>query len=205
MEAALIHGSDAKRRTHSTDPLAALVIEIADGDERALRTLYDATSAQVFGWCLAVLRERDAAEEAVVEVYAQVWRQAERYDPSRGCVASWIATLARTRSIDLSRTRERQQDGRTPLDPALADLLPDPGPAPDEASFQEERAARVRRALDSLPADQKRAVEAAFFLGLSHTEVADALRLPLGTVKTRIRSGLSALRRALASTEGEIA
>ncbi len=205
MEAALIHGSGARRRTHGTDALAALVNRIADGDEDALRSLYDATSAQVFGWCLSVLHERDAAEEALVEVYAQVWRQAERYDPSRGCVASWIATLARTRAIDLSRIRERQHAGRTPLDPALADLLPDPKPAPDEASYQEERAARVRLALASLPDDQRRAVEAAFFLGLSHTEVAEALRLPLGTVKTRIRSGLSALRRALASTEGEIA
>lgn len=180
-----------------------LVTRVAEGDEGALRSLYDATSAQVFGSCLSILRDRGAAEEAVVEVFAQVWRQAERYDPSRGSVASWIATLARTRAIDHGRARDRQNAGRSPLDAAHVDLFTDPTPTPDEASFQSERAARVHTALESLPAEQRRALEAAFFRGLSHTEVAEWLGLPLGTVKTRIRSGLSALRRALASTESE--
>ncbi len=199
----MIRGSGARQHAGNSDALVALVTRVAEGDEGALRSLYDATSAQVFGTCLSILRDRGAAEEALVEVFAQVWRQAERYDPARGSVSSWIATLARTRAIDLSRTRERQNVGRTPLDAAHLEFVADPTPTPDEASFQSERAARVRTALEALPIDQRRAVEAAFFRGLSHSEVAEWLGLPLGTVKTRIRSGLSALRRALASTESE--
>ena len=85
------------------DALARLVPRVAQGDERALEELYAATSGRVFGLALRILRDRPSAEEAVVDVYAQVWRQAERYDASKGSVASWITTLARTRSIDLSR------------------------------------------------------------------------------------------------------
>lgn len=199
----MIHESGARRHARNSDALVPLVTRVAEGDEGALRSLYDATSAQVFGSCLSILRDRGAAEEAVVEVFAQVWRQAERYDPSRGSVASWIATLARTRAIDHGRARERQNAGRSALDASHVDLFTDPTPTPDEASFQSERAARVHTALGSLPIEQRRALEAAFFGGLSHTEVAEWLGLPLGTVKTRIRSGLSALRRALASTESE--
>lgn len=199
----MIHGR-ARRPTPTTDPLVPLVTRVAEGDEGALRELYDATSAQVFGLCLALLRDRGAAEEALVEVFAQLWRQAERYDPGRGPVASWIATLARTRSIDLRRARERQNARRASLDLTHFEQLADPAPAPDEASYISERAARVRCALEALPAEQRRAVEAAFFHGLSHSEVAEALGQPLGTIKTRIRSGLSALRRALATAESEI-
>ncbi len=199
----MIHGSGARRHARNSDALVALVTRVAEGDEGALRDLYDATSAQVFGSCLAILRDRGAAEEALVEVFAQVWRQAERFDPARGSVSSWIATLARTRALDICRTRERQQLGSTPLDAAHTDLFADPMPTPDEASFASERATRVRTALEALPIDQRRPVEAAFFRGLSHSEVAEWLGLPLGTVKTRIRSGLSALRQALASTESE--
>ncbi|MFN0241630.1 MAG: sigma-70 family RNA polymerase sigma factor [Planctomycetota bacterium] len=177
---------------------------IADGDETALRALYDATSAQVHGLALAVVRDRSSADEVLVEVFAQVWRQAARYDASRGSVASFLATLTRTRAIDLRRARDRAGERTVSFDVDHIASLRDPAPTPDDASQHAERTARVRHALAALPSEQRRAVEAAFFGGLSHTEVALALDAPLGTVKTRIRAGLERLRRSLHSAHEEL-
>lgn len=185
------------------DTLARLVPRVAQGDERALEELYAATSARVFGLALRILRDRPSAEEAVVDVYAQVWRQAERYDPSKGTVASWITTLARTRSIDLSRIQRRRTQRDTDVTPELAETLCDPGAGPALEAAGGDHAERVRAALERLPRDQRVAVELAFFSGLSHTEVARTLSTPLGTIKTRIRTGLSNLRSALAAVEGD--
>jgi RNA polymerase sigma-70 factor, ECF subfamily len=187
------------------DPLAQVVADVAAGDRAAFRALYDATAARVFGLSLQILRDRAAAEEAAVDVYAQIWRQASRYEIEKGSVATWITSMARTRAIDLRRTRARAQDRETALDEVQIERLCECGRDPVEASAESERAGRVRGALDSLPHEQRRAVEAAFFGGLSHTEIAQALGQPLGTVKTRIRSGLSTLRRALATHESEFA
>lgn len=186
------------------DALARLVPRVAEGDERALEELYAATSARVFGLALRILRDRPSAEEAVVDVYAQVWRQAERYDPAKGTVASWITTLARTRSIDLARIQRRRTQRDTDVTPELADTLSDPGAGPALAAAGGDHAERVRAALERLPRDQRVAVELAFFSGLSHTEVARTLCTPLGTIKTRIRTGLSNLRSALAAVEGDL-
>lgn len=185
--------------------LAEIVAEVASGDQVAFRVLYDATSARVMGLALQILRDRSAAEDALVDVYAQVWRQASRYDPAKGSVPTWIATMARTRAIDVRRNRARTQRRETALDDAALEGLRELGPDPADASADRERAHRVRGALEGLPREQRRALEAAYFSGLSHTEVAQALGQPLGTVKTRIRSGLSALRQALTPTEGEFA
>lgn len=186
------------------DALARLVPRVAQGDERALEELYAATSGRVFGLALRILRDRPSAEEAVVDVYAQVWRQAERYDASKGSVASWITTLARTRSIDLSRIQRRRTQRDTDVTPELADTLCDPGAGPAVAAAGGDHADRVRAALERLPREQRVAVELAFFSGLSHTEVARTLSTPLGTIKTRIRTGLSNLRSALAAVEGDL-
>jgi RNA polymerase sigma-70 factor, ECF subfamily len=188
-----------------TDPLGDLMPAVAAGDQSAFRALYDATAGRVLGLALQVLRDRAAAEEALVEVYAQVWRQAARYDPEKGSVLSWIATIARTRAVDVRRGRSRALERRATLDEVELAALCDAGPGPVDATADGERARLVRAALDALPREQRRALEAAFFGGLSHSEIAEALGQPLGTVKTRIRSGLAALRAALASAEGEIA
>lgn len=203
MESALANLRPSASR-HAADPLLSLVSRIAEGDETALRALYDAASAQVHGLALAVLRDRASADEVVVEVFSQVWRQAGRYDAARGSVASFLATLARTRAIDLRRARDRAGERTVSFDVDQIGALRDPAPTPDVASHHEERAARVRHALSALPPEQRRAVEAAFFGGLSHTEVAQALGAPLGTVKTRIRAGLASLRRSLHSAHEEL-
>lgn len=187
----------------SGDPLAGLVGLVASGDEEALGRLYDATRRKVYGLVLRIVREPEAAEEVVLEVYTQVWRRAATYDPDRGSVAGWLLTLARTRAIDALRARARQTDRSVSL--RNAGEVPDPGPDPEEASVGAERAGRVRRAVCLLPREQRQAIEVAYFGGLSHTEVAETLGMPLGTVKTRIRTGLSALRRALVASEEGLA
>jgi RNA polymerase sigma-70 factor (ECF subfamily) len=187
------------------DPLARVVADVASGDRAAFRALYDATCSRVFGLSLQILRDRSAAEEATVDVYEQIWRQAPRFDSTKGSVPTWITSMARTRAIDLRRTRSRTQERETALDDGQMERLAESERDPVDASVERERARRVRSALEALPREQRRAVEAAFFGGLSHTEIAAALGQPLGTVKTRIRSALSALRRALAIHESEIA
>jgi RNA polymerase sigma-70 factor (ECF subfamily) len=176
--------------------LAAVVARVAAGDERALESLYDLTSRRVFALALQILRDRGAAEEATLDVYTQVWRQAVRYDAQKGSPLGWLLTIGRTRAIDLLRSRARGADRETGLEDALA--VADVKRDPVDASADAEDARRVRRALSSIPRDQREALVAAFYGGLSHTEVAAALGKPLGTVKTRIRSGLIQLRRLLA-------
>src|SRR5829696_5804084 len=124
------------------DPLVELVTRASTGDEAALRALYEATSAHVFGICLQILRDRASAEEALVEVFAQVWRQCARFDASRGSVSTWIATLARTRAIDVMRARTRDAERHGSLDLGQLDVVKDPGASPEEASHASERAAR---------------------------------------------------------------
>ena len=181
------------------DPLGALTVQIVAGSETAMSSLYDATSPRVFGLALRVLRDRSAAEEATLDVFTQVWRQAERYDPAKGSVIAWLLNLARSRSIDLLRSRARRIELEDGLD--AAPELPDIAPGPEQSSVDADRARRIRKALAGLPEDQRKAIEAAFFGGLSHAEVALKLGQPLGTVKTRIRTGLLALRCSLLSTK----
>ena len=187
------------------DPLELLVRRIAGRDERALQELYERTSARVHGLTLSILRDRPRAEEALVDVYDQIWRQSERFDPAKGSVSSWIATLARTRAIDLRRRAQRRRQLEVELGQVETQTLADVLPGPLAATVGEERAEIVAAALASLPREQRRAIEAAFFGGLSHSEVAAALGQPLGTVKTRIRSALATLRTRLAFVEGEFA
>ena|SRR5437867_2628300 len=185
------------------DPLGPLVALVAGGSESALGSLYDAASPRVFGLALRILRDRPAAEEATIDVFSQAWRQAGRYDAEKGTVLAWLLNLARSRAIDLLRSRAKQNELETALDGTFD--LSDPEPGPERSSLEEERARRVRAAMSTLPSEQRRVLEVVYFSGLSHTEAAEALGQPLGTVKTRIRMGLSALRRALATAQEGLA
>jgi RNA polymerase sigma-70 factor (ECF subfamily) len=185
------------------DPLQSAIVRICAGDESALSLLYDATSSRVFGLALRILKDRPAAEEATLDVYTQVWRQSERFDPSKGTVLAWLMTLARSRAIDHRRGRSRREGVEQQLDERTA--FEDGSASPEHASIDSERGRFVRRALASLPGEQRRALEAAFFEGLSHTEVAERFGLPLGTIKTRIRAGLKALRTLIADSGESLA
>ncbi|HET6373790.1 MAG TPA: sigma-70 family RNA polymerase sigma factor [Candidatus Polarisedimenticolia bacterium] len=188
------------RHKASDDPLERLVERVASGEEAAMGALYDATSPSVFGLALKILRDRAAAEEATLDVYLQAWRQAGRFSSEKGSVMAWLLMLARSRAVDLLRTMTRQP---TLVDAAeMADTLVADGPGPEGASLELEKTRRIQTALGSLPPEQRRAIEAVYFGGLSHTDAARALGQPLGTVKTRIRTGLTTLKRSL-STVGE--
>ncbi len=177
-------------------PYVALLCRAAGGDESALAQLYDETSPRVFGLALRILRDPGAAEEATLETYSSVWSRAATYDPERASPMTWILTIARSKAIDLLRSRARRGEKHRALE-AMASLE-EPAPNPEAAIAQAERCAQVRAALASLPREQRVAIETTYFAGLSHSEVAAALGEPLGTVKSRIRLGLSSLRRALA-------
>jgi RNA polymerase sigma-70 factor (ECF subfamily) len=180
------------------DLLAGCLQGIRVRDEGALEALYRATSGRVYGLALRILRDGALAEEAALDVYAQVWREHDRFDPAKGSVAAWIWTLARTRAIDLRRSRLRRTDHEQPLESALD--LGGPGDDPETAAGASYEAERVRRAVARLPIEQRRAVLTAYFGGLSHRETAEALGEPLGTIKTRIRMGLENLRRELGAS-----
>ncbi len=182
--------------SHSESPFVALLDRAAGGDEDAFAQLYDGTSRRVFGLALRILRDPSAAEEATLEAYASVWSHAATYDPAKARPMVWILTIARSKAIDLLRSRARRGEKYRALETLAS--LEEPAPDPEAAAAQGERCALVRTALASLPRDQQVAIETAFFSGLSHSEVATILGEPLGTVKSRIRLGLASLRCALA-------
>jgi len=182
--------------------LIGLVRRVAGGNEGALEELYRACEAPVFGLALRILRDERAAEEASVEVFQRVWQRAATFAPERGKVLAWVLTLTRSTALEALRSRRREAGYRVEL--GEAELVPGAAPGPLVESATSETAARVEAALAALPVEQQRVLRAAFFGGLSYREVAEALGQPLGTVKTRIRAGLAALRRALAP-EGELA
>ncbi len=186
----------------SADPWIDAVRAVANGEEAALRKLYDALAPRVLGIAQQIVRDDGAAEDVVIEVFSQVWRQAGRHDPRKGSVATWIVTMARTRAIDVRRRRQRHARQELELQADEHPGLLEPFPSPFSAASDADHADIIRRELARLPGEQRSVIEAAFFRGLSHSEIAAASGAPLGTVKTRIRSGLSALRVALGTVDG---
>jgi RNA polymerase sigma-70 factor (ECF subfamily) len=155
----------------------------------------------VYSLALRITRLPADAEDVTQEVFAQAWRDAARFDPSRGNLAAWLLVMARTRALDrLRRNRRRPAE---PMEAFAVDAIPHQGPGVDQLVASAEEAARAREALAALPGDQREAVELAYFEGLTHSEIAAKTSLPLGTVKTRIRSAMQQLRAALASAPAE--
>jgi RNA polymerase sigma-70 factor (ECF subfamily) len=175
---------------------AQLLRRIAAGDLQAMSDFYDQTAPRLFSLALRILGDASEAEEAIQDVFVQLWEKASTFDPLLASAVHWALSITRHRSIDRLRSRHRRA--------RLADQLQesgaaDPAPAgsPDLEVLGGEDAAVVRSALASLPKDQRQAIEMAFFAGLSHPEIADALHEPLGTIKARIRRGLLKLREIL--------
>ena len=163
-----------------------LVARIRAGDQRAMAELYDRYSSVVYGVALRVLQDAAAAEDILQDIFLQLWRKPDAFDSSRGSLGAWLAVIARHRSIDRLRQRRPETDIEEVVIASGIDLR-------DEA----ERSlliSKVRVALDELSADQRKALEMAYFEGLTHTEIAEKTGQPLGTIKTRIRTGLQQLR-----------
>ena len=172
----------------SEPPAHSLLQKLAKGDKAALADFYDQYAGLVNGLALRILRDVSEAEDVVQEVFLQAWRQAERYDPRRGSAEAWLCTMARTRALDRLRKRTSRREEPEQEKPGAS-------PAP-----RNEEALAVRKALDGLSADQRRAVELAYYGGLTQSEIAEALGEPLGTIKTRIRTAMMRLREALGPT-----
>jgi RNA polymerase sigma-70 factor, ECF subfamily len=168
---------------------------VAAGDHDALARLYDETSPLVHGTALRILGDGADADEATVDVYAQVWRTASSFDSSRGSVSSWLVMLARSRALDRLRSKATRRERETPLE-SLAEPRSQEE-SPDETAAMNQQRRLVRAALRELSQEQREAIELAFFSGLSHSELAARLSQPLGTVKTRIRLGMMKLRQLL--------
>src|SRR5688572_4057009 len=171
----------------------ALVRATAVGDKLALHELYERTHHIVFTYILRITANREMAEELTVDVFHDVWRRAAGYDAANGTVLGWIMNQARSRAIDRLRFESRKK--RNPGD----DAQPPAHVAADPCDLLElgEQAQSLRAALATLTPDERQAIEATFFAGLTHAEAAARLNQPLGTIKTRIRSGLHKLRRTL--------
>jgi RNA polymerase sigma-70 factor, ECF subfamily len=169
---------------------AALIARMRAGDQSAMADLYDLYSGVVYGVALRVLASAAAAEDVVQEVFLQLWRNPQSFDAERGRLAPWLAVIARNRAIDHLRKR--------PAEDAIDELPISTGVDLENDAAQKLAVEKVRGVLALLPPDQRKALEMAFFEGMTHTEIAGKTGDPLGTVKTRIRTGLLALRKAFA-------
>jgi RNA polymerase sigma-70 factor (ECF subfamily) len=181
-----------------------LIKAVAEGDADALAVLYDRHGTAVFTLCLRMLRDAEEAEELLEDVFWQLWRRADQFDPTRGGALAYLLTLARSRAIDRLRARQRRTRLRSEVpDPLLSEnLLGAQSSSPLQETLALERRERVRLALAALPAPQREAVELSFLEGLSHPEISTRLGEPLGTIKTRIRSGLLRMRDSLREATG---
>lgn len=180
--------------TSTTTGHPELLLRVARGEQDAFAALYDQTVPVVYGTALKVLRDPDLAAETTQDVMVELWRTAGRYDPSRGSVRAWVATLAHRRAVDRVRA-EQSYRARAELDASR-----DHRPVVDEVVEEVERrddADRLTRCLDSLTTTQRRSIELAYWGGLTYREVAEDLAAALPTVKSRIRDGLMRLRTCL--------
>jgi RNA polymerase sigma-70 factor (ECF subfamily) len=177
-------------QTSNQNDEAALIARISSGDQSAMGELYDQYSGIVYGVALRVLGNTMAAEDVVQEVFLQLWRNPQAFHSDRGRLAPWLAVIARNRAIDVLRKRQPEDD--------IHELPIATGVDLESEAARKIAIEKVRGVLAQLPPEQRKAVELAFFEGLTHTEIAGKTGEPLGTVKTRIRAALLALRKAFA-------
>jgi RNA polymerase sigma-70 factor (ECF subfamily) len=175
-----------------------LLLALAAGDDSALSPLYRRYVPTVFKIAAQSLGA-DAAEDIVQEVFSSVWKNAEKFDPARGPVRPWIVQIARSRVLNELRRRSRKPESGEERDAAVLQELPDGASQPDQALWEDYRRSAIQKAIGSLAQPQRQALSLAFFEDLTHEQVADTLKVPLGTTKTRIRSGIQQLRLALAA------
>ena len=177
-----------------SDPQLALIQRVGRGDQGAFAALYDTIAPLVHGVVLKIVRDPSQTEEVVQEVFVELWRVAPRFDPGKGTVTSWVATIAHRRAVDRVRSEQAARN-RVEREASRAerayDEVADSVVALDQSQFERRR---VQRALDRLTSMQREAVELAYFGGHTYREVAVLLGVPEGTVKTRIRDGMSRLR-----------
>jgi RNA polymerase sigma-70 factor, ECF subfamily len=178
---------------------ATLVQSIAAGDQLALHALYERAHRPVFTLIMRITANRETAEELTLDVFHDVWRRASRYDATNSTVLGWIMNQARSRAIDRLRFESRKKRSHGGDEQPTAEAAADP----HDVLELREQGESLRAALVALTPDERQAIEVTFFDGLTHAEAAARLNQPLGTIKTRIRSGLHKLRRMLTAEAGK--
>ena len=186
----------SRHATSMIDPtLLALVVK---GDQQAFSQLYDHSSTLLFTLAVRILGNHEEAAELLQDVYLEVWRKVSRYDVGRGTPIAWLVTLTKSRAIDRLRARApRGSQATNSLEGGTTPPVADPGPRPLETQADQELCIAVKAAVAGLPLAQQQAIELAYSEGLSYAEIAARLNQPLGTVKTRIKLGMSKLRDGL--------
>jgi RNA polymerase sigma-70 factor (ECF subfamily) len=190
---------NARMRDQPDDELMALIDRVARRDEPALKALYDQTSGKLYGLALRVVRSNEWAEDALQETFLQIWRTAPDYRASLSPPMAWLGLIVRSRSLDLLRRRKAEREHLTdPIDDAMADTLEGDSPNPMDTRLASQQAWALHQCLGKLENRQREVVSLAYLRDLSHGELAQQLKLPLGTVKTWIRRGLDQLRQCMA-------
>ncbi len=186
----------SQHATSMIDP--TLLARVVKGDQQAFSQLYDHSSTLLFTLAVRILGNHEEASDLLQDVYLEVWRKVSRYDVGRGTPIAWLITLTKSRAIDRLRARAaRGYRGTNSLEAGIASQLADPGPNSLETQADQELRLVVGAAMVGLPQAQQQAIELAYYEGLSHAEIAERLNQPLGTVKTRIKLGMSKLRDGL--------
>lgn len=176
------------------DELADLVTRISAGDQKAFALLYQRTSPRLFTLAISVMRNRDLAQEILQEAFINIWRSASSYHSGKGSVQVWLNVIVRNRCIDSLRQRTSRIEEVDLID--WTELISDQ-PSPLQALQTQHEAADLARCMNGLDSQQQRALTLAYFHGFSHSELAEKLAAPLGSVKSRVRRGLANLRRCL--------
>ena len=179
----------AKDQPQVTDSM--LISRIRAGDEDALAALHDRYAQVVYSVALRVLGETTQAEDVLQEIFLQLWRNPQTFDSNRGSLGAWLAVITRHRAIDQLRRRRPESD--------IEDVIVAVDTRLEQTTDRNMAIAKVRAVVERLPAEQRKPLEMAFFEGLTHSEIASKTGEPLGTIKTRIRSALLTLRKALAA------
>ncbi|MGM1018157.1 MAG: ECF RNA polymerase sigma factor SigK [Actinomycetota bacterium] len=193
----VIDGMDVPEDGTAQDDAAALLVRIASGDQAAFAELYDMLSSRAFGLILRVLVNRSQSEEVLQEVFLEIWQSASRFAPNRGQGRTWVMTIAHRRAVD--RVRASQSSADRDVRAGLRDI----GVAHDTVSEQVElgiEGEKVVAALSGLPDAQRETIVLAYYGGYSQSEISALLGAPLGTIKTRMRDGLTRLRMAMGVT-----
>lgn len=182
--------------SHSNpDDERKLMKRIKARDAKALEELYDTYNSLLYGLVITIVKKREEAEDVLQEVFLKIWEKAHTFDESRGNVYSWIVTLTRNKAIDRIRSKgfKTQQKASTSIsEPEF--ILEGDKYDPLETTIYSNRAELVKKALDQIPENQREVIEIAYYKGMTQSEIADHLNLPLGTVKTRTRQGLIKLK-----------
>ncbi len=185
---------DTFRLTGVTGDLDALLRRVADRDTDAFAALYDHTRARVYGLVLRVLRDPGYSEEATQEVYLQIWRSAQSYDPTAGSPLAWIMTLAHRRAIDRVRSEQSAADRESRYGSATIER---PADVVTESAILNEEQRQVTECLDTLTDTQRQCLHLAYYDGLTYNQVSQRLAANLATIKSRMRDAIKALRRCL--------